>query len=175
VPRGVEGRRPGLGALGGGIDRVVGRVVPTVVQQIDVDELAQQIDVDRLLRGVDLEALLDRIDVDGLLDRIEVNRLLDRVDVNRLLERVEVNRLLDRVDVNRLLERLDVAAVAERADVGGLVAQSTGRVAGSTLDLGRRWLVGLDVVCMRFVNRVLRRRPETVPLGPPGLVRSWRP
>lgn len=166
MPRGVEGRRPGLGALGGGIDRVVGRVVPTVVHQIDVNELAQQIDVDRLLRGVDLEALLDQIDVDGLLDRVDVNQLLDRVDVNRLL---------DRVDVNRLLERLDVAAVAERADVGGLVAQSTGRVAGSTLDLGRRWLVALDVVCMRFVNRMLRRRPEAFPLGPPALVRSGRP
>jgi hypothetical protein len=136
---------------------VVGRVVPTVVHQIDVNELAQQIDVDRLLRGVDLDALLDQIDVDGLLDRVDVNRLLDRVDVNRLLE------------------RLDVAAVAERADVGGLVAQSTGRVAGSTLDLGRRWLVALDVVCMRFVNRVLRRRPEAFPLGPPALVRSGRP
>ena len=157
MPRGVEGRRPGLGALGGGIDRVVGRVVPTVVHQIDVNELAQQIDVDRLLRGVDLEALLDQIDVDGLLDRVDVNQLLDRVDVNRLLE------------------RLDVAAVAERTDVGGLVAQSTGRVAGSTLDLGRRWLVALDVVCMRFVNRLLRRRPEAFPLGPPALVRSGRP
>jgi hypothetical protein len=143
--------------LGGGIDRVVGRFVPTVVQQIDVNELAQQIDVDRLLAGVDPEALLDRIDIDGLLDRVDVNRLLERVDVNRLLERV------------------DVAAVAERADVGGLVAQSTGRVAGSTLDLGRRWVVALDVVCMRSVNRVLRRRPETLPLGPPALARSWRP
>ena len=49
--RGGENRVPGIGALGDGIDRVVGRFVPAVVQQIDVDEVAQQIDVDRLLPG----------------------------------------------------------------------------------------------------------------------------
>jgi uncharacterized RDD family membrane protein YckC len=162
--RGAEGRRSGRGAFGGPIDRVVERVVPTVVQQIDVDEVVQQIDLDRLLQGVDLEALLDRIDVDDLLDRVDVNRLLDRVDVDDLL---------DRVDVNRLLDRVDVQSIAVRADLGGLVAQSTGRVAGSTLDLGRRWLVALDLMSMRFVNRVLRRRRGTLPLGPPALERNW--
>jgi uncharacterized RDD family membrane protein YckC len=166
VPRrGGEGRRSGLGAFGGRIDRVVERFVPTVVDQIDVDEVARQIDVNRLLEDVDLDALLDRMDVDGLLDRIDVNRLLDRIDVDRLL---------DGIDVNRLLDRVDVPSIAARADVGGLVAQSTGRVAGSTLDLARRWLVALDLVIMRFVNRVLRRRPGSLPLGPPELEPSWR-
>lgn len=57
MPRaGRESRVPGTGALGDGIDRVVGRFVPAVVQQIDVDEVTQQIGVDRLLQGVDLKA-----------------------------------------------------------------------------------------------------------------------
>jgi uncharacterized RDD family membrane protein YckC len=161
---GSEGRRSRLGALGSPIDRVVERFVPTVVQQVDVDEVVQQIDVDRLIQSVDMDALLARIDPNDLLDRVDVNRLLDRVDVDDLL---------DRVDVNRLLERVDVQSIAARADVGGLVARSTGRVAGSTLDLGRRWLVALDLMSMRFVNRVLRRRPGTLPLGPPALERNW--
>ena len=54
--RGGESRVPGIGALGDGIDRVVGRFVPAVVQRIDVDEVAQQIEVDRLRQGVDVEA-----------------------------------------------------------------------------------------------------------------------
>ena len=87
----------------------------------------------------------------------------------RLINTV-LNRLLDGVDVNRLVARVDVEAVTSRANVGGLVAQSTSHVAGSTLDIARRQAVGLDTLIMGLVDRLLGRDPAAQPLGPPGLV-----
>lgn len=125
-----------------------------------------------VLERVDVDGLLDQVELDDLLARIDVNRLLDRVDVDRLLDRVDVDRLLDGVDVNRLVGRVDVEAVTRRANVGGLVARSTSEVAGSTLDIARRQVVGLDTLIMNAVDRLLGRDPAAQPLGPPRLVRE---
>jgi hypothetical protein len=159
-----------LGLLGAGIDRVAGAVVPVVTRSVDADELIQRIDVDGVLDRIDVNALLDRIDVDRLLDRLDVDRLLDRVEVDAILDRVDVDRLLDRIDVNAVVQRVDIQALADRAHLGDLISQSTGQVAENTLDLLRRQLVGLDVVAIRFVNRVLRRDPASLPAGPSALV-----
>ncbi|WP_341926887.1 RDD family protein [Nocardioides psychrotolerans] len=98
------------------------------------------------------------IDPDIVLDQIDVNALLDRVDVDRLLERVDVDRLLDRVDIDRLLERADVDALVRRSGVPDIVAESTGRFAGTALDTARRQLVVVDVLVARVVDSLLRRR-----------------
>lgn len=141
-----------------------------MLDRVDVDSLVGQVELDELLARIDVNALLDRVDVDRLLDHVDVNRLLDGVDVDRLLDGVDVNRLLDRVDVNRLVDRVDVQAVTKRANVGGIVAQSTGQVAGSTLDIARRQAVGLDTLIMGLVDRLLARDLATQPLGPPKLI-----
>jgi len=145
-----------------------------MLERVDVDALVGQVDLDDLLARIDINELLDRVDVDRLLDRVDVNRLLDGVDVNRLLDGVDVNRLLDVVDVNRLVDRVDVQAVTRRANVGGLVAESTSQVAGSTLDVARRQAVGLDTLIMGLVDRLLGRDPAAQPLGPPELVAEER-
>ncbi|MFA9410873.1 MAG: RDD family protein [Deltaproteobacteria bacterium] len=126
--------------------------------------------INAVLDRVDVDALIGQVELDDLLARIDVNQLLDRVDVDRLLDGVDVNRLLDGVDVNRLVARVDVEAVTSRANVGGLVAQSTSQVAGSTLDIARRQAAGLDTLIMGLVDRLLGRDPAAQPLGPPGLV-----
>ena len=135
-----------------------------------INAVLDRVDVDALIGQVQLDELLARIDINQLLDRVDVDRLLDRVDVNRLLDGVDLDRLLDDVDVNRLVGRVDVEAVTSRANVGGLVAQSTSQVAGSTLDIARRQAVGLDTLIMGLVDRLLGRDPAAQPLGPPGLV-----
>ena len=43
-------------------------------------------------------------------------------------------------------------------------------MASEVLDVVRAQGVGLDDFFARWVNRVLRRRPESLPLGPPTLV-----
>ena len=123
-----------------------------------------------MLEGVDANRLLEGVDANRLLEGVDANRLLEGVDVNRLLEGVDANRVLDGIDVNRLVDRVDVQAVTKRANVGGLVAQSTSHVAGSTLDVARRQAVGLDTLIMGLVDRILRRDLAVQPLGPPGLV-----
>ena len=120
-----------------------------------INAVLDRVDVDALIGQVELDDLLARIDVNQLLDRVDVDRLLDRVDVNRLLDGVDLDRLLDDVDVNRLVARVDVEAVTSRANVGGLVAQSTSQVAGSTLDIARRQAAGLDTLIMGLVDRLL--------------------
>lgn len=133
------------------LGRVTGAVTGRVVETIDPDAVLEQIDLDALLDRVDLNRVLDRIDVDGLVDR---------VDLDRLLARVDLDALLDRVDVERLLARIDVEALVRRSGVPELVAESTGQVAGSALDVARRQLVGLDTLLGRLVDRLLRRTPS---------------
>jgi uncharacterized RDD family membrane protein YckC len=175
------------------VDRLLDRIdIDALVTRLDVDALLRRVDVDALLRRVDVDALLRRVDVDGLLDRADVDAVLDRADVDAVLDRVDVHRLLDRVDLDRVMAGMDVDAVMARVDlermldevdlerlvrragIPELVADSTGKVAGSALDLGRRQLVGLDVGISRFIQRLLRRDPDALPAGPPTLVADGR-
>jgi hypothetical protein len=134
------------------INKIIAVFVPVVVDSIDPS------------------ALLARVDVDAILDKVDVDALLDRVDVNALLDRVDVNALVDRIDIDKMLDGVDLQALMERANIGDIVAQSTSQMAGSTLDVGRRQVVGLDTVMMRVVDRALGRNAEDQPLGPPDLV-----
>ncbi len=128
-----------------------------------------------MIERVDVNRLLDKVDPNRLLERVDVDALLDRVDVDRLMARVDVNRLVARVDVDAVLENVDLEAAMSRAGLPEIVAESTGRVAGSALDLARRQIVGLDVVVDRIVTHVLRRDPAKRPLGPPRLVGEQTP
>jgi hypothetical protein len=120
--------------------------------------------------AVVVPVIVNALDPSELMARVDVNALMDRVDVNALLARVDVNALIDRVDIDKMLDGVDLKTLMERANIGDLVAQSTSQMAGSTLDIGRRQIVGLDTVMMRVVDRALGRNPEDQPLGPPELV-----
>ena len=113
--------------------------------------------------------VVDAVPIEVVLDHVDVNDLLERVDVNQLLERVDVNRLLDRVDVDRLLARADVEQLVQRAGIPDIVADTTGNLAGRTLDAARAQVVGLDTVVGGIVDRLLRRTGPA-PLGPALLV-----
>jgi uncharacterized RDD family membrane protein YckC len=112
--------------------------------------------------------------VDRLLDRTDVDRLLDRVDLDRVAARLDVDTLMGSVDLERMLAAVDLEALVRRAGIPDLVADSTGQVAGSALDLGRRQLVGLDVGISRVIQRLLGRDPDALPAGPPTLVSDVR-
>lgn len=145
----------------GPLSRLAGAVTGRVVDVVDPDAVIDQVDVNHLL---------ERVDIDRLLERVDVNALLDRVDIDRLMDRVDVNRLVGRVDVDALLQNVDLEAAVRRAGIPEIVAESTGEVAGSAIDLVRRQLVGLDIVADRLVNRILRRDPATQPTGPAKLL-----
>ena len=122
---------------------------------------------DRALDVVDPQIVLDHVDIEALLDRIDPDRLLDRIDPNRLLDRIDIQRLLERVDLNALLSEVDLEALVRRSGVPDIVAESTGHLAGSALDVARRQLAGLDTIVDRVVDRLLRRPRDSRPVAPP--------
>jgi uncharacterized RDD family membrane protein YckC len=130
------------------------------------------VDPDMVLEHVDINALLDRVDINALLDRVEVNALLDRIDVNALLDRADMDELLKRADIDALMARVDVKALVDRAGIPEIVAESTSHLTGSALDLFRKPIVGIDEITVRGLNRLVRRDPSQLSLGPEKLV-SW--
>lgn len=118
--------------------------------------------------------VVEAIDPDAVVQQIDVNALLDRIDVNALLDRVDVDALLDRVDVDRLLARADVAALVHRSGVPEIVAESTGRFAGSALDTLRRQLLVVDVLTARGMDALFRRPRQGWAHNPP-LLRPAEP
>lgn len=127
---------------------------------------------ERVLEVVQPDMVLDLVDVNALLDRIDVNSLLDRVDVNSLLDRVDVDALLARADLDALMARVDVQAIVERAGIPEIVAESTGHLTGSALDLFRKPIVGIDEITFRGLNRLVGRDPNQYPEGP-GQLTAW--
>ncbi|MGB5187299.1 MAG: RDD family protein [Acidimicrobiia bacterium] len=138
-----------------------------IVEQIDVNALMERVDINELLSRVDVNELMERVDVNELLGRVDVNELMDRVDVNQLLDRVDVNHLMDRIDVNHLMDRVDVKALTDRAGIPDIVAESTGALAGSAMDVVRRQIVSLDQIVGRFAYRLTGHDPQTRPVAPP--------
>jgi uncharacterized RDD family membrane protein YckC len=158
----------------GFLSRLASQATGAVVDIVDPEKIVEQIDVNALMERVDINDLLDRVDVSQLMDRVDVNDLLDRVDVNQLMDRVDVDALLDRVDVNHLMDRIDVKSLTDRAGIPDIVAESTGALAGSAMDVVRRQIVSLDQIIGQFTYQVTGRDPRTRPVAPPLLEGSGR-
>jgi uncharacterized RDD family membrane protein YckC len=121
------------------------------------------------ITGAVTNRVVEAIDPDAVLEHIDVNALLERIDVDRLLDRIDLERLLDRVDVDRLLARADVEDLVRRSGIPEIVTESTGRFAGSALDIGRRQLVVVDVLSAHAVDALFRRRSVGWAHTPPRL------
>ncbi len=152
---------PGSGRMEQLAQAVAERVVSIVLDAIDIDALLERVDVD---------ALVSRVDVDGVVSRVDVEKIIDRVDVEKIIDRVDVEKIIDRVDVKKVVDRIDIDAIVEQTELGTIIARSTSGVASEVLDVVRAQGVGLDDFVARWVNRILRRAPGTLPLGPPTLV-----
>ncbi len=138
-----------------------------------VEQLAQAVAervVSMVMDAIDMDALLERIDVDKVVSRVDVDKVVSRVDVDKLIDRVDVQKIIDRVDVEQIVERVDIDALMEKTELGTIIARSTTGVASQILDVIRAQGVGLDDFSARWVNRILRRSPDDLPLGPPQLV-----
>ena len=138
-----------------------------------VEQLAQAVAervVSIVMDAIDIDALLERVDVDALVSRVDVDGVVSRVDVDGLIDRVDVEKIIDRVDMKKIVDRIDIDAIVEQTELGTIIARSTSGVASEVLDVVRAQGVGLDDFFSRWANRVLRRSPESIPLGPPMLV-----
>jgi hypothetical protein len=166
------------------------RIVPLIVDAIDIDALLDRVDVEKMIERVDVEKIIERVDVEKIIDRVDVEKIIDRVDVEKIIERVDVEKIIDRVDVEKIIERVDVQGIIERVDInavvdeididalveqtelGSIIARSTTGVLTEILDVIRAQGVGLDDFVLRWGNRLVGRgkRIRTWPAGPPLLV-----
>jgi hypothetical protein len=139
------------------------RIVPLIVDAIDIDAL-----IDR----VDVEKMIDRVDVEKIIDRVDVEKIIDRVDVEKIIDRVDVEKIIDRVDINAIVDQVDIDALVEHTELGSIIARSTTGVLTEVLDVIRAQGVGLDDFILRWGNRLILRgkRVATWPDGPPLLV-----
>ena len=140
-----------------------------------VEQLAQALAerlVPLIVDAIDIDAVLDRVDVEKIVERVDVDKIIDRVDVDKIIDRVDVQKIIERVDVNAIVEEIDIDALVEQTELGSIIARSTTGVLTEILDVIRAQGVGLDDFIFRWGNRLVGRRTRiaTWPEGPPLLV-----
>ncbi len=140
-----------------------------------VEQLAQALAeriVPLIVDAIDIDTLLDKVDVEKIIERVDVEKIIDRVDVQKIIDRVDVQQIIDRVDINAIVDDIDIDALVEHTELGSIIARSTTGVVTEILDVVRAQGVGLDDFILRWGNRLIgrRKRLATWPEGPPLLV-----
>ena len=140
-----------------------------------VEQLAQALAeriVPLVVEAVDIDALLDKVDVEKIIERVDVEKIIERVDVQKIIDRVDVQQIIDRVDVNAIVNEIDIDSLVEHTELGSIIARSTTGILTEILDVIRAQGVGLDDFILRWGNRLIGRgkRVADWPEGPPLLV-----
>jgi hypothetical protein len=140
-----------------------------------VEQLAQALAeriVPLVLDAIDINAIIDRVDVNKLIDRVDVNEVISRVDIEKVVERVDIEKLIERVDINKIVSEIDIDSLVEQTELGSIIARSTTGILTEILDVIRSQGVGLDDFVLRWGNRLVGRRKRIAdwPEGPPLLV-----
>jgi len=131
-----------------------------------VEQLAQAL-ADRLV-----PLIVDAIDMNALLDKVDVEKIIERIDINAVIERVDLNAVLEQVDLNAIVDKIDIDALVEHTELGSIIAHSTTGILTEVLDVVRAQGVGLDDFALRWGNRLIGRgkRVADWPEGPALLV-----
>jgi hypothetical protein len=140
-----------------------------------MEQLAQALAerlVPLIVDAIDIDALLDRVDVEKVIERVDVEKIIDRVDVDKIIDRVDVQKIIERVDINAIVEEIDIDSLVEQTELGSIIARSTTGILTEILDVIRAQGVGLDDFFLRWANRLVGRgkRIADWPEGPPLLV-----
>jgi hypothetical protein len=144
--------------------------IGTRVEQL-AQALAERI-VPLIVEAIDIDALLDKVDVEKIIERVDVEKVIDRVDIQKVIDRVDIQQLIDRVDMNAIVDKIDIDSLVEHTELGSIIARSTTGVLTEILDVVRAQGVGLDDFILRWGNRLVGRRKRLAewPDGPVLLV-----
>jgi hypothetical protein len=139
------------------------RIVPLIVDAIDIDSILDKVDIEKIIERVDVEQIVERVDIDKIVGRVDIQEIIDRVDVQQIIERVDINAIVDKIDIDSLVEQ---------TELGSIIARSTTGILTEVLDVIRAQGVGLDDFVLRWGNRLVGRgkRITDWPQGPPLLV-----
>jgi hypothetical protein len=140
-----------------------------------VEQLAQALAeriIPLIVEAINIDALIDRVDVEKIIERVDIEKIVERVDIEQIIERVDIQAIIERVDINAIVEKVDIDALVEQTELGSIIARSTTGVLTEILDVVRAQGVGLDDFIMRWGNRLILRgkRAADWPDGPPLLV-----
>jgi hypothetical protein len=140
-----------------------------------VEQLAQSLAeriVPLIIDAIDIDALLDKVDVEKLIERVDVEKVIERVDVQKIIDKVDVQQVIDKVDINAIVDKIDIDALVEQTELGSIIARSTTGVLTEVLDVIRAQGVGVDDFILRWGNRLIGRGTKVAdwPKGPPLLV-----
>ena len=140
-----------------------------------VEQLAQSLAeriVPLIVDAIDIDTLLDKVDVEKLIERVDVEKVIERVDVQKIIDKVDVQQVIDKVDINAIVDKIDIDALVEQTELGSIIARSTTGVLTEVLDVVRAQGVGVDDFILRWGNRLIGRGKKVAdwPKGPPLLV-----
>jgi hypothetical protein len=140
-----------------------------------VEQLAQALAerlVPLIVDAIDIDALLDRVDIEKLIERVDMNKVIDQVDLDKVISKVDMQKVIERIDLNAVLDEIDIDALVEQTELGSIIARSTTGILTEVLDVIRAQGVGLDDFIMRWGNRLVGRgkRIADWPDGPVLLV-----
>src|SRR6516165_4512275 len=140
-----------------------------------VEQLAQALAerlVPLIVDAIDIDAVLDKVDVEKIIERVDIDKVVERVDIEKLIDRVDVQKIIERVDINAIVNEIDIDALVEQTELGSIIARSTTGILTEVLDVIRAQGVGLDDFILRWGNRLVWRRKRVAnwPEGPPLLV-----
>ncbi|MGP8059206.1 MAG: hypothetical protein ACLP9C_06190 [Acidimicrobiales bacterium] len=145
------------------------RLAQSIAERV-VNLVLDAIDINALIERVDINAVVERVDVDKVVKRVDIDQIVARVDVDAIIDRVDINAVVQKVDIDAVVSQMDIDSLVEKTELGGIIAKSTTGVLTEVLDVVRSQGVGLDDFMARWTNRVLRRKPGSLPIGPPLLV-----
>ncbi len=139
------------------------RIVPLVIDAIDIDALIDRVDIDKVLQRVDINKVVERVDIEAVIERVDIEKVVGEVDVQKVI---------DRVDINAIVGEIDIDAIVEETELGSIIAKSTTGILSEVLDVVRAQGVGLDDFVLRLGNTLIGRRKRLArwPDGPPLLV-----
>jgi hypothetical protein len=137
-----------------------------------VEQLAQAVAeriVPLIVDAIDIDAILDKVDIEKVLDRVDIEKIVERVDIEKIVERVDVQKIIERVDINAIVNEIDIDALVEQTEIGSIIARSTTGILTEVLDVIRSQGVGLDDFIQRWGNRLIGRGHKVAdwPVGPP--------
>mmetsp|Transcript_22192 Transcript_22192/g.33658 ORF Transcript_22192/g.33658 Transcript_22192/m.33658 type:complete len:411 (-) Transcript_22192:182-1414(-) len=129
--------------------------------------------VDKALEKV-VPSIMELVDIDGVVRRIDIDDAVQRIDIDTLLQRVEWNSLLDRVDWNRQMKRIDFDDIIQRVDIDSVAAQSTSGIFTQMMDVLRIRLVAADLFLLVMARYRCSESRAFLPPVPGGRQRKDR-
>ncbi len=113
----------------------VRKMVPPILDVIDLNAVISAVDVGELIDGVDIDGIVGRVDIDGIVGRVDIGAIVDQVDIDRIIGQLDLNALIANVDIDGLIGELDMNGLLDGLDLNHVLAQIDINVLVAQLDL----------------------------------------